>query len=50
MRSEKSIAFASLPVALAEPGTQLAIRVFDRVVPTEVVTAPLYDPSGARLR
>jgi 4-methylaminobutanoate oxidase (formaldehyde-forming) len=45
-----SIAFAYLPTGLADPGTQLAVRVFDRIVPAEVVTAPLWDPSGARLR
>jgi len=45
-----SIAFASLPVGLAATGTALAVRVFDRIVPAEVVEAPLYDPSGHRLR
>lgn len=46
----RSIAFASLPVALAEPGTELSVRVFDRVVPAEVVEAPLYDPTGERVQ
>jgi glycine cleavage system aminomethyltransferase T/glycine/D-amino acid oxidase-like deaminating enzyme len=46
----RSIAFASLPVGLAATGTELAVRVFDRIVPAEVVKAPLYDPSGDRMR
>ena len=46
----RSIAFASLPIDLATPGTELAVRVFDRIVPAEVVEAPIYDPAGDRLR
>jgi 4-methylaminobutanoate oxidase (formaldehyde-forming) len=46
----RSIAFAYLPAALTEPGTRLAVRVFDRVVPAEVATAPLWDPTNERLR
>ncbi len=45
-----SIAFAYLPTRLTDPGTRLAVRVFDRIVPAELVQAPLWDPSGSRLR
>jgi glycine cleavage system aminomethyltransferase T len=45
-----SIAFAYLPTGLTYPGTALSVRVFDRIVPAEVVQAPLWDPPGARLR
>ncbi|MEX0984003.1 MAG: FAD-dependent oxidoreductase [Actinomycetota bacterium] len=44
-----SIAFAYLPVALTEPGTELAVRVFDRIVPARVTPSPLYDPTGERV-
>jgi 4-methylaminobutanoate oxidase (formaldehyde-forming) len=46
----RSIAFASLPLGLAEAGTRLAVRVFDRIVPATVEGTPLYDPAGERLR
>ena len=45
-----SIAFASLPLDLAAPGSPLAVRVFDRIVPARVAETPLYDPTGERLR
>jgi 4-methylaminobutanoate oxidase (formaldehyde-forming) len=45
-----SIALAYLPAALAEPGTELAVRVFDRLVPATVVKAPLWDPANDRIR
>jgi glycine cleavage system aminomethyltransferase T/glycine/D-amino acid oxidase-like deaminating enzyme len=45
-----SIAFASVPSELAAPGSELAIRVFDRRVPAVVRSAPLWDPAGARIR
>jgi 4-methylaminobutanoate oxidase (formaldehyde-forming) len=46
----RSIAFASLPLALADPRTVLAVRVFDRIVPALVAASPLWDPQGERLR
>ena len=39
---DTSIAFAYLPLAMAEPGTELAVRVFDRLVPATVVSGPLW--------
>ena len=47
---ERSIAFAYLPPALAEPTTHLEVRVFDRIVGADVVRAPLWDPSNERIR
>ena len=46
----RSIAYAYLPAALASPGTALAVRVFDRVVPAEVIPPPVWDPDGVRIR
>ena len=46
----RSIAFAYLPTALAEPDTRLTVRVFDRLVPATVAGAPLWDPSNERVR
>ena len=45
-----NIALTYLPVALARAGTQLAIESFGRIVPAEVQQAPLWDPTGARVR
>jgi 4-methylaminobutanoate oxidase (formaldehyde-forming) len=47
---ERSIAFAYLPPALAEPGTPLETEVFGERVATEVVRRPLWDPAGERIR
>jgi glycine cleavage system aminomethyltransferase T len=45
-----SIAYAYVPVALAEPGTQVAIDIFGAWVSGEVRADPLYDPKGERIR
>ena len=50
MPSDRSIAFAYLPVALAVPGTALSIEVFGEPVDAEVAREPLWDPSGERVR
>jgi len=47
---EKSIAFAYLPAALAEPGTELAVELLGERVGAQVVEVPLYDPENLRLR
>ncbi len=47
---ERSIAFAYLPPALADPGTPLEIEVFGERVLAEVVRRPLWDPAGERIR
>ncbi|MGH2635488.1 MAG: GcvT family protein [Actinomycetota bacterium] len=46
----RSIAYAYLPVALAEVGTGLAVEVFGEWVDAEVVREPLWDPGGERIR
>jgi Glycine cleavage T-protein C-terminal barrel domain len=46
----KSIAYAYLPMELAESGTELAVEVFGEEVPAEVVSMPLWDPKHERAR
>jgi glycine cleavage system aminomethyltransferase T len=46
----RSIAYAYLPIELAEPGTELEIEVFGTWVPAEVAEEPLWDPKGERIR
>ncbi|MET3804378.1 4-methylaminobutanoate oxidase (formaldehyde-forming) [Nakamurella sp. UYEF19] len=46
----RSIAFAYLPVALADPGRSLEIDLFGEWSPGRVADDVLYDPSGARIR
>ncbi|MGQ0668629.1 MAG: GcvT family protein [Actinomycetota bacterium] len=46
----KSIAYAYLPVELADIGTQLTVEVFGRRVDAEVAAEPLWDPRGERIR
>ncbi len=45
-----SIALTYLPVALAGEGTPLDIEVFGERVAARVATAPLWDPTGERIR
>jgi len=45
-----SIAYAYVPVELAEPGTAVAIDIFGDWVDGEVHADPLYDPKGERIR
>jgi glycine cleavage system aminomethyltransferase T/glycine/D-amino acid oxidase-like deaminating enzyme len=47
---ERSIAYAYLPVELAAPGTPVEVDLFGDWVAGCVATAPLLDPSGARVR
>jgi glycine cleavage system aminomethyltransferase T len=47
---ERSIAYAYLPSASAEPGTPVEVEIFGEWVAGEVAAEPLYDPEGARLR
>lgn len=46
----RSIAFAYLPVASAQPGGALEIDIFGEWVTGSVAADVLYDPSGARTR
>ncbi|MBS1845504.1 MAG: GcvT family protein [Actinobacteria bacterium] len=47
---ERSIAYAYLPPALAEPGTAVAIEIFGTWVDGEVAAEPLFDQAGERIR
>jgi len=47
---ERSIAYAYLSPALAEPGQRVEVEVFGDWVGAEVATEPLYDPKGDRIR
>ena len=47
---ERSIAYAYLPAASAEPGTPVEVEIFGEWVGGEVAAEPLYDAEGARLR
>ncbi len=45
-----SIAYAYLPIEYTRPGTQLFIEFFGEPVQAEVVSSPLWDPKGERIR
>ncbi len=47
---ERSIAYAYLPDASCRPGVAVEVEIFGEWVPGEVVSEPLYDPAGERLR
>ncbi len=46
----RSIAYAYLPPAAAEPGTAVEVEIFGRWVAGEVAAEPLFDPKGERVR
>jgi 4-methylaminobutanoate oxidase (formaldehyde-forming) len=47
---ERSLAYAYVPAAHAEPGTAVEVEIFGESVPGSVAEEPLYDPKGERLR
>jgi glycine cleavage system aminomethyltransferase T/glycine/D-amino acid oxidase-like deaminating enzyme len=47
---ERSIAYAYLPAAAAEPGRAVDVEIFGAWSPGQVAAEPLYDPEGLRLR
>jgi 4-methylaminobutanoate oxidase (formaldehyde-forming) len=47
---ERSIAYAYLPVALAEVGAPVEVEVFGEWIGGSVAAEPLYDPKGERIR
>jgi 4-methylaminobutanoate oxidase (formaldehyde-forming) len=47
---ERSIAYAYVPAAAAEPGTRVEVEIFGRWVGGRVEREPLYDPEGTRVR
>jgi 4-methylaminobutanoate oxidase (formaldehyde-forming) len=46
----KSIAYAYLPAADADPGTGVAVEIFGEWVAGTVAAEPLFDPEGSRIR
>jgi 4-methylaminobutanoate oxidase (formaldehyde-forming) len=46
----KSVAYAYLPAADAEPGTEVAVEIFGEWVAGSVTPEPLFDPEGSRIR
>jgi 4-methylaminobutanoate oxidase (formaldehyde-forming) len=46
----KSVAYAYLPAADAEPGTEVAVEIFGEWVSGWVTPEPLFDPEGSRIR
>jgi len=48
--AQRSIAYAYLPVELAEPGTALTVVVDGERVPAQVAREPLYDPRHERVK
>ena len=46
----RGIAYAWLPVALAEPGTGVEIGYFDQRLAATVTAEPLVDPEMKRIR
>ena len=47
---ERSIAYAYLPAAAAEPGTEAEVEIFGDWVAGEVAAEPLWDSAGERIR
>ena len=47
---ERSIAYAYLPSAAAEPGTDVEVEIFGEWIPGGVAEEPLFDPEGERIR
>ena len=45
-----SIAYAYLPVELAQPGTRLSVGIFGRDIAAQVAREPLFDPSNLKVR
>jgi 4-methylaminobutanoate oxidase (formaldehyde-forming) len=47
---ERSVAYAYVPAAAAEPGRRVEVEVFGTWVPGTVAEEPLLDPAGDRIR
>ena len=47
---ERSIAYAYVPAAHAEPGQPVEVEIFGEWIAGEVAPEPLFDPAGERLR
>ena len=47
---QKSMALGYVPVALAADGTELEVEINGEMYPAKIITDPLYDPTGERMR
>jgi glycine cleavage system aminomethyltransferase T/glycine/D-amino acid oxidase-like deaminating enzyme len=47
---ERSVAYAYLPPAAAQPGTAIEVEIFGSWISGEVAGEPLFDPKGERIR
>jgi 4-methylaminobutanoate oxidase (formaldehyde-forming) len=47
---ERSVAYAYVPAAVAEPGRGVEVEVFGAWVPGTIAEEPLWDPAGERIR
>jgi 4-methylaminobutanoate oxidase (formaldehyde-forming) len=47
---ERSIAYAYVPAAYAQPEQKVEVEIFGEWVGGEVAPEPLFDPAGERLR
>jgi glycine cleavage system T protein len=46
----RSVAYAYVPAAAADPGRPVEVEIFGEWIPGEVAAEPLYDPRGERIR
>ena len=44
------MAFGYVPPELGEDGTELEVEILGEIYPAKVTAAPLYDPSGSKMR
>jgi glycine cleavage system aminomethyltransferase T len=47
---ERSIAYAYVPAARADPETPVEVEIFGEWIPGRVADEPLWDPGGERIR
>ncbi len=47
---ERSIAYAYVPAASADPGRSVEVEIFGDWVPGQIAEEPLWDPAGERIR
>jgi len=47
---KQSMAMGYVPVGLAAEGTELEVEINGEMYPAKVITEPLYDPAGERMR
>ena len=48
--SEKSVALGFVPIGMIEDGARFEIEILGEMRPATLITEPLFDPEGARMR